>query len=45
MITGQARVPMMHPAGQVEDTAAVRMAHLIRELGLDATPPQDVRLP
>ena len=45
VITGQARVPMMHPAVQVEDTAAVRMAHLIRELGLDATPPQDVRLP
>jgi phage terminase small subunit len=36
---------VMHPAVQVEDTAARRMASLIRDLGLDATPPQDVRLP
>jgi len=34
-----------HPAVQVEDTAARRMASLIQDLGLDATPPQDVRLP
>ncbi|MGA9161345.1 MAG: hypothetical protein WB297_10860, partial [Actinomycetota bacterium] len=45
VITGQARVPRVHPAVQVEDTAAARMAQLIRELGQDATPPQDVRLP
>ena len=36
---------VIHPAVQVEDTAARRMASLIRDLGLDATPPQDVRLP
>jgi P27 family predicted phage terminase small subunit len=34
-----------HPAVQVEDTASRRLASLIRDLGLDATPPQDVRLP
>lgn len=44
VISDGAGAPMMHPAVQVEDTAAVRMAHLIREIGLDVTPP-DVRLP
>ena len=34
-----------NPAVQVEDTAVRRMASLIRDLGLDATPRQDVRLP
>jgi P27 family predicted phage terminase small subunit len=34
-----------HPAVQIEDTATRRLASLIRDLGLDATPPQDVRLP
>lgn len=30
--------PIPHPAVQIEDAAAVRMAHLIREIGLDAAP-------
>ena len=34
-----------HPAVQVEDLAAMRFAHLIREIGLDATSSSGVRLP
>jgi P27 family predicted phage terminase small subunit len=37
--------PMPHPAVQVEDVAAMRFAHLVREIGLDATPRSGVRLP
>ena len=37
--------PVANPAVHVEDTAVRRMASLIRDLGLDATPRQDVRLP
>lgn len=45
VIRDPAGTPMTHPAVLVEDTAALRMAHLIREIGLDVTPAQDVRLP
>ena len=31
-------VPTPHPAVQIEDAAALRMARLISELGLDAAP-------
>jgi phage terminase small subunit len=33
-----------HPAVQIEDAAALRMAHLIREIGLDEMPSPDVRV-
>jgi P27 family predicted phage terminase small subunit len=45
VIRDRSGVQMTHPAVQVEDTAAVRMARLLREVGLDATPAQDLRLP
>ena len=35
--------PISHPAVQIEDAAAVRMAHLIREIGLDGAPGPDGR--
>jgi P27 family predicted phage terminase small subunit len=34
-----------HPAVAVEDLAAMRFAHLVREIGLDATSGSEVRLP
>lgn len=34
-----------HPAVQVEDLSAMRFAHLVREIGLDATSGSEVRLP
>ena len=39
------REAMPHPAVQVEDVAAMRFAHLVREIGLDATSSSEVRLP
>lgn len=45
VIRNRSGVPMTHPAVQVEDSAALRMAHLIRQIGLDATPVGDVRVP
>jgi P27 family predicted phage terminase small subunit len=45
VIRNRSSVPMPHPAVQIEDAAAIRMAHLIRQIGLDAVPAEDVRLP
>lgn len=45
VITDGSGTPMTHPAVQVEDTAALRMAELIRDIRLDETPTEDVRLP
>jgi P27 family predicted phage terminase small subunit len=36
--------PMPHPAVQVEDVAAMRFAHLVREIGLDGTSTPNGRL-
>jgi P27 family predicted phage terminase small subunit len=37
--------PMPHPAVQIEDMSAMRFAHMVREIGLDATSSPEVRLP
>jgi P27 family predicted phage terminase small subunit len=37
--------PMAHPAVQVEDVAAMRFAHLVRELGLDSSTSAEVHVP
>jgi P27 family predicted phage terminase small subunit len=45
VIRNRSSVPMSHPAVQVEDASAIRMAHLIKQIGLDAIPAEDVRVP
>jgi P27 family predicted phage terminase small subunit len=37
--------PIAHPAVHVEDVAAMRFARLVRDIGLDGPPGQEVRLP
>jgi len=37
--------PIAHPAVHVEDVAAMRFAHLVREIGLDDTSGSEIRLP